>query len=89
MSNDAEYGELVSVAIVVHVPAPAGERSKSTWSTPDPVSAAEPVSVFVARRNWPGSSWLVVGTVLSTRTSWPTATVVWLPAKSVITTCTL
>ena len=51
MSNEVEYGDAESGAIVVHVFAPAGERWNSTWSTPEPASAAEPVTVFVARRN--------------------------------------
>ena len=45
-----------------------GARWKSTWSMPEPPSAADPVSDFVARRYWPGSFWLVVGAVLSMRT---------------------
>ena len=50
---------------------------------PEPESAADPVSVFVARRYWPGSFWLVVGTVLSMRTFGTAADdVVVLPATS-------
>ena len=74
-----------SVAIVVHEPPPVGARSKSTWSMPEPESAAEPVSVFVARRYWPGSFWLVVGAVLSMRTFVTGAEAVLLPATSYTT----
>ena len=49
---------------------------------PEPESAADPVSVFVVRRYWPGSFWLVVGTVLSMRTFGTAADVVVLPATS-------
>ena len=82
MSKGTEYGAAVSVAIVVHEPLPAGARSKSTWSMPEPASAAEPVSVFVARRYGPGSSWLVVGGVLSIRTFVTAADGAEFPAAS-------
>jgi hypothetical protein len=75
-----------SVAIVVHGPPPVGWRSKSTWSMPEPESAAEPVRVFVARRYGPGSSWLVVGTVLSMRTFVAVVDAVLFPATSWTTT---
>ena len=39
MSQETEYGAVVSVPIVVQVPAPAGERWKTTWATPEPASA--------------------------------------------------
>jgi len=71
-----------SVAIVVQEPPPVGARWKSTWSIPEPESAAEPVSVLVPRRYWPGSFWLVVGGVLSTRTLVTAADVVVFPATS-------
>ena len=86
VSNDAEYGAVVSVPIVVHAPPPDGARSKSTWSTPEPpLSAAEPVSTFVSLRYAPGSSWLVVGGVLSMRTFVTAAEACTLPATSVTT----
>jgi hypothetical protein len=50
VSNETLYGDAVAVAIVVHEPLPAGARWKSTWSTPEPASAAEPLNVFAARR---------------------------------------
>src|SRR5580765_310696 len=71
--------------MVVQEPPPVGARSKSTWSMPEPASLAEPVSVFVARRYWPGSFWLVVGGVLSTRTFVTAVDVVLLPATSYAT----
>ena len=84
----------MEVPTVVHVPAPAGENWKSTWSTPEPAtpcgsfgSAAVPVRVTVARRNWPGSSCEVTGGVLSIFTFATVADVVVLPAWSVISTC--
>ena len=77
---------MVSLPIVVHEPLPAGAYWKSTWSTPEPESAAEPVSVFVPRRYWPGSSWLVVGGVLSMRTFVTAAEGAELPAASWTTT---
>ena len=77
----------MSVPIAVHVPAPAGERWKTTWAMPlPPVSAADPVSVTVARRFAPGSSWVAVGAVLSTRRFETTAELVVLPTLSVATT---
>ena len=75
-----------SVAIVVQEPLPVGARWKSTWSIPEPpLSAAEPVSVAVRRRYAPGSSWLVVGGVLSMRTFVTAAEAATLPATSVTT----
>ena len=56
------------------------------FAPPEPESAAEPVSVFVARRYWPGSSWLVVGGVLSMRTLVTVADGALLPATSCTTT---
>ena len=86
MSSAAEYGVVASVAIVVHEPLPAGARWKSRWSIPEPESAAEPVSVFVPRRYVPGSSWLVVGDVLSILTFVTAADGAELPARSDTTT---
>ena len=85
MSKLTEYGAVKSLPTVVHDPLPAGADWKSTWSTPEPESAAEPVSVFVARRYCPGSSWLVVGGVLSTRTFVTAADGAELPAPSLTT----
>ena len=85
MSKPTEHGAVVSVAIVVQEPLPAGARWKSTWSMPEPESAAEPVRVFVARRYRPGSSWLVVGGVLSIRTFVTAADGAELPAASLTT----
>jgi hypothetical protein len=50
VSKETLNGEVVAVAIVVQEPLPVGARWKSTWSTPEPESAADPVSVFIARR---------------------------------------
>src|SRR3954453_3944378 len=71
--------------MVVHVPLPAGARWEATWSAPEPESAAEAVSVLVARRFWPGSFWLVVGAVLSMRTFVTALEVVVLPPSSCAT----
>src|SRR5262249_20858821 len=78
----ARHGGVVAAPMRAPEPLPAGAPWKSTWSTPEPESAAEPSSVFVPRRYWPGSFWLVVGGVLSTRTFVTAAEVAVLPATS-------
>src|SRR5712691_6174200 len=66
VSNDVEYGELVSVSIVVQEPPLDGRRWKATEARPEPpVSPALAVSVTVWRRLAPGSAWLEVGAVVS------------------------
>ena len=83
MSKLVEYGEVVSVPIVVQVPAPAGERWKTTWATPAG-SEAEPVRLTLALRFAPGSSCVAVGPVWSTLTV-RTGPLNELPARSVVT----
>ena len=39
VTQSTEYGALESVSIVVHVPAPVGERWNTTWATPETESA--------------------------------------------------
>jgi hypothetical protein len=56
---------VVSVAIVVHVPAPAGERWKATLVTPAPPSVAVAVRPTVPRRFAPGSVSETVGPLVS------------------------
>jgi hypothetical protein len=75
----------VSVAIVVHVPAPSGERWNATDATPEPPSAALAESARLPRRNWPGSVSVPVGAVLSMRT-FAAVCVRVLPAWSVTKT---
>ena len=82
MSSAAENGPLMSVEIVVHVLAPAGDR----WKSADTVSGSdEAVSVTLPRRYWPGSSSVGTGERLSTVIV-RTAEVVLFPAMSVTTT---
>ena len=66
MLNEAEYGEVVSVPMSVHVPAPAGERWKTTLATAESVSLPLPLSVTVPARGEPGSVRLPVGATSST-----------------------
>ncbi len=75
----------MSVSIVVQVPAPAGERWKTTESMPDPPSDAVALSGTSPRRLAPGSVRLAAGAVLSTRRP-ATVEVVWLPAASLTST---
>jgi hypothetical protein len=83
VSKLVEYGALVSVPIAVHVPAPAGERWKTTCVTPAG-SEAEPVRLTLALRFAPGSSCVAVGPVWSTLTvRIPLVNV--FPAASVVT----
>ena len=67
MFQEHEYGELVSVQMVVHVPAPAGERWIATFATPEPPSVPVASTVTVPRSGVPGSVRPAVGAVLSTR----------------------
>src|SRR5919197_3004373 len=57
VSNEQEYGLVVSVQTSVQVPAPAGDRWILTDETEDPSSPspAFACSVTVPRRYWPGS----------------------------------
>src|SRR5207244_712493 len=64
----------------------AGGAGNCTCATPEPASAAAPVSVIVPRTFAAGSSSEVVGAVLSTRTSVTGLEAVTLPAWSVATT---
>src|SRR4051794_39851860 len=85
VSNGVEYGEVVSVAIVVHEPPPAGRLWKATDARPEPpVSPAVLVSVTVWRRFAPGSSCALVGAATSDLTSSVDVAVVQLPALSAI-----
>src|SRR5262249_3051084 len=54
VSQLAAYGGVVSVPIVVHVPAPAGERWKATCWTSDSESLAFALRPTVARSGVPG-----------------------------------
>ena len=81
VSNDVPNGALVSEAISVQVPAPAGETPKATRTAPPPVVA---VSETVPETTAPGSVSVTLGPVESTVTGF-TAVVRTLPAASVIT----
>ena len=66
-----EYGVVVSAAAtLVHVPAPAGERSKRALATPDPASAELEVTLMVPLTLAEAAGAVIdpVGAVLSTRT---------------------
>ena len=66
MSKEIEYGEVPSVAIVVHEPPPAGRRWNATELTLEPsVSPALALSVIVWRRFAPGSVRVEVGAAVS------------------------
>jgi hypothetical protein len=83
VSNATLYDEVVSVAIVVHEPPPAGRRWNATDATSEPpVSLAELVSVTVPRRFAPGSSCALVGAFVSDLTTLPHVAVLQLPALS-------
>ena len=86
MSSSTEYGVAEAMPSGSHVLAPAGEAWNCTCATPEPASAAAPVSVTVPRTFAAGSSSEVVGAVLSTRTSVTGLEAVTLPAWSVATT---
>ena len=64
----ALYGEVASVAIVVHVDAPAGERSNVTCCTAVDGSEAVAESVIVPMSGVPGSVRETVGLSVSTLT---------------------
>jgi hypothetical protein len=85
VSKGQEYGEVGSVQMVVHVPAPAGERWTVTEGIPEPPSEAVTDSVIVRRRYAPGSVSMREGAVLSTRRLATVAEYVMLPALSVET----
>ncbi len=79
----------MSVAIVVQVPAPAGERWKSAEATPEPPSAELEETVTAAPRTLAEAAGAVtepVGFVLSTRTLVTSAEVKLLPTLSVVIT---
>ena len=65
----------------VHVPAPAGERWKTTEAMPPP-SDAVALSVTAPVSGVPGSVRDTVGTTLSTRLLVCVVAAVWLPATS-------
>ena len=81
MSNETVYGADVSVAIVDHVPKPAGLRWTVTEPTPEVASVAVAFSAIVPPRFAPGSAIEADGAVRSTVT-FRTAVVV-RPAASV------
>src|SRR5581483_2949702 len=86
VSNETWYGEPVAVAMVVQVPAPAGERWKATLAIPEPPSVAVLERVTVPRRFAPGSvRGAPVGVVVSMVTV-RVVLVVVLPALSVVVT---
>ena len=79
----------MSVPIVVHVPAPAGERWNCAEATPEPPSAEFEETVTEFPRTLAEAAGAViepVGFVLSTRTFVTSAEVNVLPALSVVTT---
>ena len=79
----------MSVAIVVHVPAPAGERWNCAEATPEPPSAEFEETVTALPRTFAEAAGAVidpVGFVLSTRTLVTSADVKVLPALSVVIT---
>src|SRR5438445_11305290 len=83
VSKEAEYGELLSLAIVVHEPPPAGRRSKATESTLEPsVSLALALNVIVGRRFAPGSVSAEVGAAVSDFVSFEDVATATLPALS-------
>ena len=83
MSKDVEYGKLLSDAIVVHEPPPAGRRWKATEATPEPsVSLAFALSETVWRRFAPGSSSVEPGAAVSDFTSLAEVATATLPALS-------
>jgi len=86
VSQLAEYGEVLSVLMVVQVPAPAGERWKLALATPEVPSAELEVKLTVAltMAAADGAVRLPVGAVLST-VMVTAAEVVVLPALSVVT----
>ena len=56
-----------AAAMLVHVPAPAGERSKPTLAMPlPPVSVEVELRLTVPLRYWPGSSIVATGGTVST-----------------------
>ena len=72
--------------IVVHVPASAGERWKTTLAIPDAASVAVADSVTVPARFAPGSSSVTLGAAVSTWTVADAAEVASLPTRSELRT---
>ena len=68
VTQSTEYGALESVSIVVHVPAPAGERWNTTWATPETESAEFDATATVPDSEAPpaGEVSEPVGSLLST-----------------------
>ena len=81
MSNGVPNGALVSFAISVQVPLPAGETEKTTRAAPPPVVA---LSAIVPPTMAPGSASETLGPVESSEND-TAAVVLVLPAASVIT----
>ena len=86
VSQDAVYGEVVSVAIGLHVPASAGEDWKTTCWTPTPVSLGEAERLTVPRSGLPGSARPPPGGVASTVQVKTAALASVFPAASVART---
>ena len=83
VSKGVLKGDVISVAIVVQEPPPAGRRWKATDARPEPpVSPADVVSVTVPRRFAPGSSCALVGASVSDLTSLLELAALQLPASS-------
>ncbi len=79
----------MSVAIVVQVPAPAGERWKSACCTPEPPSAEFEETVTALPRTFALATGAViepVGFVLSIRTFVTSADVKLIPTLSIVIT---
>ena len=84
MSNETEYGDVESLAMVVHAPPPLeGLCWKATESIPDPpLSFAAAESKIVPRRSVPGSEIELVGAAESDLTTFALVATVMLPALS-------
>ena len=76
-----------AAAMLVHVPAPAGERSKPTEATPlPPVSVEVELRLTVPLRYWPGSSIVATGGTVSTNQVWEAGEGSTFPPTSVART---
>ena len=85
MSNETEYGDVESLAMVVHAPPLEGLCWKATESIPDPpLSFAAAESEIVPRRSVPGSEIELVGAAESDLTTFALVATVTLPALSAI-----